>query len=98
MRIRRLGMAALALALGLSLPGLALASGDGAFAGPQIGSIPLEFIFFGCVLAGVAFFHHHTLHIALGGAVLISLYKILLSPFKAGVGLAGFIGLSLIHI
>lgn len=88
MRIPRLGLAA----LWMGLPGLSMASGDGAFAGPQIGSIPLEFIFFGCVLAGVAFFHHYTLRIAVGGAVLISLYKILLSPFKTGVGLAGFIG------
>jgi Na+/H+ antiporter NhaD/arsenite permease-like protein len=90
MRIHRRGMAA--LAFGLALPGMALASGEGAFAGPQIGSIPLEFIFFGCVLAGVAFFHHYTLRIAVGGAVFISLYKILLSPFKTGVGLTGFIG------
>jgi Na+/H+ antiporter NhaD/arsenite permease-like protein len=52
--------------------------------------VPVEFILFGCVLAGVALFHHHTLPIALGGAVTISLYKILLSPFKTGAGLGGW--------
>jgi hypothetical protein len=36
------------------------------FAGPHIGPVPLEFLFFACVLAGVALFHHYTLRIALG--------------------------------
>ncbi len=53
-------------------------------------SIPVEFILFGCVLAGVALFHHHTLPIALGGAVAIALYKIFASPFASGAGVAGF--------
>jgi Na+/H+ antiporter NhaD/arsenite permease-like protein len=54
--------------------------------------VPLEFLFFGAVLAGVALFHAHTLRIALGGAVFIALYKMLFSPFHAGAGLAGFAG------
>jgi Na+/H+ antiporter NhaD/arsenite permease-like protein len=68
----------------------AAAAGDGGFAGPSLGPVPVEFILFGLVLAGVALFHHHTLRIALGGAVLIGLYKIVLSPFKSGAGLGGF--------
>ena len=52
----------------------------------------IEFIFFACVLAGVALFHRHTLPIALGGALLIALYKVLFSPFKTGAGLAGLLG------
>ena len=82
----------IAAALATAAPSLALAAGEAPFAGPAIGPVPLEFIFFACVLAGVAMFHHHTLRIALGGAVLIALYKILLSPFKTGAGLAGFAG------
>ena len=82
----------IAAALVSATPGLALAAGEAPFAGPAIGPVPLEFIFFACVLAGVAMFHHHTLRIALGGAVLIALYKILLSPFKTGAGLVGFAG------
>ncbi len=58
-----------------------------AFSGPSIGPVPVEFILFACVLVGVALFHHHTLRIALGGAIVIALYKIVFSPFKTGVGL-----------
>ncbi|MBP6763496.1 MAG: citrate transporter [Rubrivivax sp.] len=81
-----------ALALFGAFPGLALASGQVEFAGPHIGPVPLEFIFFGCVLAGVALFHHYTLRVAVAGAVFISLYKILFSPFSTGAGLGGFVG------
>ena len=54
--------------------------------------MPVEFLLFGCVLAGVALFHHHTLQVAVGGVVVISLYKILFSPFATGAGLAGWFG------
>jgi hypothetical protein len=57
---------------------------------PALGPVPVEFILFACVLAGVALFHAHTLRIALGGALVIATYKILVSPFKTGAGLAGF--------
>ena len=45
---------------------------------------------FALTLLGVALFHHHTLRIALGGAAVIAVYKILVSPFKTGAGPAGF--------
>jgi len=67
-----------------------------AFSGPALGPVPIEFILFGCVLAGVAMFHAHTLRTALGGAIVIALYKIVFSPFKTGAGVAGF-GLHLAH-
>jgi Na+/H+ antiporter NhaD/arsenite permease-like protein len=82
---------ALVMTFLLGLPALATAAG-GPFAGPSIGPVPVEFILFACVLAGVALFHHHTLRIAVGGAVVIALYKMLLSPFKTGAGLGGFVG------
>ncbi|MBL8361025.1 MAG: citrate transporter [Rubrivivax sp.] len=66
------------------------ATASAAFQGPSIGPVPVEFILFATVLAGVALFHAHTLRIALGGAALISLYKILVSPFKTGAGVGGF--------
>jgi len=62
-----------------------------AFAGPTVASIPLEFIFFAATLLGVALFHQQTMPIALGGAALIALYKIIASPFRAGSGVAGFV-------
>jgi len=63
---------------------------------PSVGPIPVEFILFGLVLAGVALFHRHTMRIALGGAIVIAVYKVLLSPFRTGAGVAGF-GLHLQH-
>jgi Na+/H+ antiporter NhaD/arsenite permease-like protein len=57
---------------------------------------PVEFILFACVLAGVALFHAHSMRIALGGAIVIALYKVLWSPFRAGAGLPG-LGLHLQH-
>ena len=58
--------------------------------------MPVEFILFAAVLAGVALFHRHTMQVAVGGAIVIAAYKILFSPFKTGAGLAGF-GLHLQH-
>ena len=57
---------------------------------PSLGPIPVDFLLFGCVLAGVALFHHHTLRVALAGLVVITTYKVLFSPFAHGAGLAGF--------
>ena len=87
--IKFLGMA-LALAA-LLTAGPAWAATGAALAGPAIGPVPLEFVFFGGVLACVALFHHFTLQTALGGAIVIALYKILFSPFKTGAGVGGFV-------
>ncbi len=72
-------------------PHLARAAAAG-FAGPTIAEIPVEFILFAATLAGVALFHHHTMPIAVGGATIIAIYKIAVSPFRTGEGIAGFIG------
>ena len=53
--------------------------------------MPIEFILFALVLAGVALLHRHTLPIALGGAVLIAVFKIAASPFPSGPGAGGFL-------
>ena len=89
---RRLLAAALLSTLGSAV----LAAPEAAFSGPTLASIPVEFLLFACVLAGVALFHHWTLRVALGGAVVIATYKIIASPFKFGAGVAGF-GLHLQH-
>ncbi|MFA6168867.1 MAG: hypothetical protein WC700_19740, partial [Gemmatimonadaceae bacterium] len=85
--MRSLVIAALLLA---ALPATAAAAALG-FSGPSIGPVPVEFILFGLVLAGVALFHHHTLKIALTGATVIALYKMFLSPFRSGEGVMGFV-------
>ena len=81
----------IAAALLFALPGSAsaLEAGTG-FAGATVGPDPVEFILFGLVLAGVAMFHLHTLRIALAGAIVIALYKIIASPFRTGAGVGGF--------
>ncbi|HEX6735794.1 MAG TPA: citrate transporter [Azonexus sp.] len=56
---------------------------------PMVGGIPVDFILFALTLLGVALFHHYTLYVALTGLVTISLYKILFTGFKTGVGVAG---------
>ncbi len=61
-------------------------------ASPMIGPVPLDFLLFAGVLAGVALFHHHAFKFAVGGAVVIALYKILIAGFKTGTGVEGFIG------
>jgi Na+/H+ antiporter NhaD/arsenite permease-like protein len=90
----------LGLMIGLCTPLTAFAAGgaaaDTAFAGPRVGSIPVEFILFAAVLGGVAMLHLHALKIAIGGAIGIALYKTLLSPFKTGAGLSG-LGLHVGH-
>ncbi len=60
------------------------------FSGPRLLGVPVEFFLFGAVLACVALFHNQTMRVAVGGAIIIALYKILLSPFKFGAGVNGF--------
>ncbi|CUW40930.1 Na+/H+ antiporter NhaD and related arsenite permeases NhaD and related arsenite permeases [Magnetospirillum sp. XM-1] len=52
--------------------------------------IPLEFVLFAATLLGVALLHNHTLYVGLAGFGVISLYKIAVTGFKEGAGLAGF--------
>jgi Na+/H+ antiporter NhaD/arsenite permease-like protein len=72
----------------LAFPSIAWATG---FAGPAIGPVPIEFILFAIVLAGVGIFHHQTFKIAVTGAIVIALYKIVASPFHEGAGVGGFV-------
>ena len=56
--------------------------------------VPFDFILFATTLLGIALFHRHTLPIALGGLVAITTYKLSITGFKDGAGLAGL----LIHL
>jgi Na+/H+ antiporter NhaD/arsenite permease-like protein len=58
--------------------------------GPAVAGIPVDFILFAATLLGVALFHHHVLKVALGGLLVIAVYKIAFTGFKFGPGLAGF--------
>jgi Na+/H+ antiporter NhaD/arsenite permease-like protein len=52
-------------------------------------SIPSEFVLFALTLLGIALFHRHTLSIALGGLVVVILYKLAGPGFATGPGVAG---------
>lgn len=54
-----------------------------------LAGIPVDFILFAAVLAGVALFHHHTLRVAVWGLLIITIYKVLITGFKAGPGFMG---------
>lgn len=58
----------------------------------MIFGIPLDFVLFALTLLGVALFHHHTLKVALVGALVITLYQLLFTGFKSGLGMAGLLG------
>lgn len=69
------------------------AAAAGAFPGPMLLGIPLEFLFFALTLIGVALFHHHTLKVALVGLATIVTWKVAFSVFGRGhlPGLTGFL-------
>ncbi len=74
------------------MSGAALAAGGGY--APNIislGPVPLDFIFFACVLLGVALFHNHTFNVAVGGLLLLTLYKLGVTGFKPGPGIEGLL-------
>ena len=58
---------------------------------PAVGTVPIDFILFALTLIGVALFHHHTLKVAVTGLAVITLFKILFSPFAEGAGVAGLV-------
>ncbi|HEV7577315.1 MAG TPA: citrate transporter [Caldimonas sp.] len=58
---------------------------------PAVAGIPIEFILFAAVLAGVAVFHHHSLRVALIGLLAITVYKIAFSSFHGVPGAAGLV-------
>jgi Na+/H+ antiporter NhaD/arsenite permease-like protein len=60
---------------------------------PAVAGIPVDFILFACVLAGVALFHHHTLRVAVTGLAVITAYKLIWSPFHGVAGVQGLMTL-----
>ncbi len=58
---------------------------------PAIAGIPIDFLLFALTLLGVALFHHHTLKVALTGLAVITVFKVLFSPFAEGAGTSGLV-------
>jgi Na+/H+ antiporter NhaD/arsenite permease-like protein len=90
-RFGAIGLLAItAAALFIALADPAAAAEANAVQPIYVFGIPVDFILFGLTLAGVAVFHHHTLYVALTGLAVITLYKLVFTGFKFGVGLTGF--------
>jgi Na+/H+ antiporter NhaD/arsenite permease-like protein len=58
---------------------------------PAVAAIPIDFLLFAITLVGVAIFHHQTLRVALVGLAVITVFKVLFSPFAEGPGIAGLV-------
>ena len=81
-----------AAGIGMLISGTSAHAAEAVVAIPTVIGIPVDFLLFGAVLIGIALFHHHTLRIALSGLAVITLYKIFITGFKTGPGVAGFVG------
>ena len=95
-QVLRLGQALRAAPLlALLLPTVASAANGGLPEPPALAGIPIDFILFAITLMGVALFHHHTLKVAVTGLAVITVFKVLVSPFPGGAGVAGLMSLLL---
>jgi Na+/H+ antiporter NhaD/arsenite permease-like protein len=63
---------------------------DPTAAGWQPFGVPFEFVLFAATLLGVALAHGRALEVAVGGLVAITAYKLAVTGFLGGPGLAGF--------
>ena len=59
----------------------------------MLGPVPVDFILFALILLGVAFLQRHTLEVAVGGLVAVTVYKLAFAGFPQGTGFAGLAGL-----
>ena len=78
----------------VGVAGMAVATGCAAATPgdiPSIAGIPVDFILFASVLIGIALFHRHTLAIAVGGLAVVTAYKLVITGFQSGPGIAGLL-------
>lgn len=75
-------------ALAFAVPG-AWAQGAQGGVAVSVAGIPLEFLIFACTLLGIALLHNHTFNVAVTGLGVLTLYKLLVTGFKAGAGVLG---------
>src|SRR5258705_11731813 len=59
----------------------------------MLGPVPVDFILFALILAGIAFFHRKTFEIAIGGLAVITIYKLAFTGFAQGPGFGGLAAL-----
>ncbi len=83
-----LGMASAIVLVTLSP---ALAAAGPAAESIHVAGIPLEFILFALTLLGVALFHNQTFLVAVTGLAAITAYKLGVTGFRGGYGIAGLV-------
>ncbi|HSW83041.1 MAG TPA: citrate transporter, partial [Usitatibacter sp.] len=59
----------------------------------MLGPVPVDFILFALILAGIAILHRHTLQVAVTGLLAVTIYKLAFTGFKQGPGFEGLAGL-----
>src|SRR5690349_2858898 len=64
-----------------------------AYAPAMLGPVPVDFILFALILAGIAIFHRRTLEIAVSGLIAITIYKLAFTGFSQGPGFTGLAAL-----
>jgi Na+/H+ antiporter NhaD/arsenite permease-like protein len=88
--VLRIAARLIALERGLFLGALVIAGVAAAL------GVPIAFVLFALTLAGVALFHRHTFYVAIIGLVVITLYSVVFTGFREGVGVAG-LGAHMLH-
>src|SRR4051794_23802765 len=53
--------------------------------------VPIDFVLFGLMLAGIALFHRHTLQVALTGLAVIIVYELAAGGLETGPGIEGLL-------
>src|SRR6185369_11624602 len=59
----------------------------------MVGAVPVDFILFALILAGIAILQRHTLQVAVTGLIAVTLYKLAFAGFPQGRGFEGLAGL-----
>src|SRR5258706_5240784 len=59
----------------------------------MLGPVPFDFVLFALILLGIALLQRHTLEVAVGGLLAVTVYKLAFAGFPQGPGFAGLAGL-----
>ena len=77
--------------IGFVLPAVGAGEGATQIEPLQVLGVPVEFVFFGLTLIGIALFHRLTLPVALAGLAVITIYKLAYAGFAFGPGVRGLV-------
>jgi len=61
-----------------------------AYSPVMMGPVPVDFILFALILAGIAFLHRHTLQVAVGGLLAVTIYNFV-GEWEAGASASAWV-------